>query len=45
MPVHAVKKNGKIVGYQWGSQKVYKKKADAEKQGRAIRASGWKEKK
>jgi len=42
MPVHPVKKNGKTVGYQWGqSGKVYKKKSDAEKQARAIYASGY----
>lgn len=45
MPVHAVKKNGKIVGYQWGkSGKIYrgkdaKKKAAA--QGRAAYAHGY----
>lgn len=45
MPVHSVKKNGKVVGYQFGDTgKVYKNKADAYKQERAIRASGWKEK-
>lgn len=45
MPVHAVYKDGKLIGYRWGSTgKLYKKKEDAEKQGRAIRASGWKEK-
>jgi hypothetical protein len=33
-------------GYRWGSKgKVYKTKAAAEKQGRAIRASGYKGKK
>lgn len=40
MPVHEVKKDGKVVGYQYGkSGKVYKSKADAEKQGRAVKAS------
>jgi hypothetical protein len=43
MPVHAVKKNGKTVGYQWGkSGKVYPTKKLAEKQARAIYASGYK---
>ena len=38
MPVRKVKG-----GYRWGSSgKVYKKKSDAEKQGRAIYASGYK---
>ena len=46
MPVHVVYQDGKLIGYRWGSTgKIYKKKEDAEKQGRAIRASGWKEKK
>lgn len=45
MPVHTVKKNGKVVGYQWGNQKVYPTKAQAEAQGKAIHASGWKKKK
>ena len=41
MPVRKVK-----CGYRWGSKgKVYKTKAAAEKQGRAIRASGYKGKK
>ena len=41
MPVHKVKG-----GYKWGkSGKVYKRKADAEKQARAIYASGYKKKK
>ena len=41
MPVKKVKG-----GYRWGkSGKVYKKKKDAVKQGIAIIASGWKEKK
>jgi hypothetical protein len=39
MPVRKVKG-----GYRWGSTgKVYKTKAQAEKQGRAIRASGYKQ--
>ena len=37
MPVRKVKG-----GYRWGSSgRVYKKKSDAEKQGRAIYASGY----
>jgi len=41
MPVRKVKG-----GYKWGSKgKVYQTKAAAEKQGRAIRASGYKGKK
>lgn len=37
MPVHKVKG-----GYKWGSKgKVYKSKKKAQRQGRAIRASGW----
>lgn len=33
-------------GWQWGTKgKVYKKKSDAEKQGRAAYASGYKSKK
>lgn len=45
MPVHAVRSaGGKIIGWQFGqSGKIYKTKAEAEKQERAIRASGWKE--
>lgn len=45
MPVQAVRSaGGKIIGYRWGSRgKIYKTKAEAEEQGRAIRASGWKE--
>lgn len=40
MPIQKVMKNGKVVGYKWGEKgKVYKKKEDAEKQGRAIKAS------
>ena len=45
MPVHKVGKNC----YQWGnSGKVYcgkDAKAKAERQGQAVRASGWKERK
>ena len=44
MPVHKVGKDC----YQWGNQKVYcgkGAKAKAEKQGQAIRTTGWKEKK
>ena len=45
MPVHKVGKDG----YQWGkSGKIYRgpgAKEKAEKQGQAIRAAGWKEKK
>lgn len=41
MPVHKVKN-----GYKFGkSGKIYKTKAEAEKQGRAIYASGYKGKK
>lgn len=45
MPVHAIRSaGGKIIGYQWGnSGKVYKTKAEAEKQGRAIRAAGYRD--
>lgn len=45
MPVVAVRSaGGKIIGYRWGkSGKLYKTKAEAEEQGRAIRASGWAE--
>lgn len=44
MPVHSVKNAmGKTVGYQWGkSGKIYRTKEEAEKQGRAIYASGYK---
>lgn len=43
MPVHAVRSaGGKIIGWQFGqSGKIYKTKAEAEAQERAIRASGW----
>jgi len=41
MPVKKVKG-----GYRWGTKgKVYKKKADAERQGRAAYASGYSKKK
>jgi hypothetical protein len=41
MPVHRVKS-----GWKWGLKgKVYKTKAEAERQGRAIYASGYKSKK
>lgn len=40
MPIHKVKG-----GYKWGSTgKVYKSRAGAERQMRAIFASGWREK-
>ena len=44
MPVKAVRNNsGKVIGYQWGDRgKVYRKREDAEKQARAIYASGYK---
>ena len=47
MPVREVRNNsGKIIGYKWGrSGKVYKKREDAEKQARAIYASGYAKKK
>ena len=43
MPVHAVRSaGGKIIGWQFGqSGKIYKTKAEAEEQERAIRAIGW----
>lgn len=38
MPIHRTKSGG----YQWGKTgKVYKSKAKAERQGRAIYAAGW----
>lgn len=38
MPIHRTKSGG----YQWGKTgKVYKSKAKAERQGRAIYATGW----
>lgn len=40
MPVQKVIKDGKVIGYRWGNKgKVYRKREDAEKQGRAIKAS------
>lgn len=41
MPVRAIKnEKGEIIGYQWGrTGKIYKTKAEAEKQGRAIKAA------
>lgn len=47
MPVHEVKnKSGKTIGYKYGTTgKVYRKREDAERQARAIYASGYKEKK
>ena len=43
MPIHKVTKNGKTVGYQWGeSGKVYRTREAAERQARAIFASGYK---
>lgn len=46
MPVQAVRSaGGKIIGYRWGTRgKIFKTKAEAEEQGRAIHASGWEEK-
>lgn len=46
MPVHEVRnKSGRIIGYRWGrSGKIYRKKEDADRQGRAIYASGYREK-
>lgn len=45
MPVTAVRSaGGKIIGYRWGSKgKIYKTKAEAEEQGKAIRAAGYRE--
>lgn len=47
MPVKEVRNNsGKIIGYRWGtSGKVYRKREDAEKQAKAIYASGYGKKK
>jgi hypothetical protein len=50
MPVHAVYSKGKLVGYKWGHQKLYKvstygkvkAKKKAQKQGVAIHFSGYK---
>lgn len=46
MPVHEVRNSsGNVIGYKFGqSGKIYRKKEDAEKQARAIYASGYKEK-
>ena len=42
MPVHKISKNGQTF-YQWGSEgKLYKTKQEAEAQGRAAYASGYK---
>lgn len=43
MPVREVKNTeGKTIGYRWGDTgKVYRNRADAEKQGRAVYASGY----
>ena len=42
MPIHKTKSGG----YKWGkSGKIYKTRAGAERQARAIYASGWREKK
>lgn len=47
MPVHEVRnKSGKTIGYRWGqSGKLYRKRELAERQGRAIYASGYNKKK
>lgn len=47
MPVHEVRnKSGKIIGYKYGTHgKLYRSRADAEKQARAIYASSYREKK
>lgn len=43
MPVQRIYKNGEV-WYRWGdSGKLYKDKADAEKQGRAAYAAGYRE--
>lgn len=46
MPVKEVKNSsGKTIGYRWGNTgKIYRKRIDAEKQARAIYASGYSEK-
>jgi len=42
MPVKAVKRDGKTVGYKWGTTgKVYPTKQQAQQQARAIYASGY----
>ena len=44
MPIHAVKKDGKTVGYQYGQHgKVYPTRAQAAKQAAAIHAAGYQE--
>ena len=47
MPVKEVRNSsGKTIGYRWGSSgKIYRKREDAEKQGRAVYASGYGKKK
>jgi len=47
MPVKEVKNSsGKTMGYRWGSSgKIYHKREDAERQGRAVYASGYGKKK
>ena len=46
MPVRKITKNGKTVGYRWGtSGKLYPTRSQATKQARAIYASGYKPKK
>jgi len=47
MPVKEVRNSsGKIMGYRWGTTgKVYRKREDAEKQAKAIYASGYEKKK
>jgi hypothetical protein len=46
MPIHKVTKNGKTVGFQWGTKgKVYPTREAAEKQARAIYSQGYKPKK
>lgn len=46
MPVHPSFKKGKQVGFRWGrSGTVYPTKKQAEKQARAIYASGYRKKK
>lgn len=46
MPIHRVIRDGKPVGWQWGqSGTVYRTRAEAIAQARAIWASGYKERK
>jgi hypothetical protein len=47
MPVKEVKNSsGKTIGYRWGETgKIYRKREDAQKQGRAIYATGYAKKK